>query len=170
MLITIGISCVFWLLLTDGEPSSWILGLPAVALTVWGVHQFPLSKESLKINLGPLLKFIPWYLVKSIRGGFEVSRLALSRSLSLTPARFVYECALVDPRSRAIFAMCLNLLPGTTTVKMDAGTIHIHSLTRVGEARLEVAELEEKMGHMLATTSIDNTLSTQSDAHRGSVK
>lgn len=170
MLIAIGLSSVFWVLLTDGEPSSWLLGLPAIALTVWIIHRFPLSSEPLKIHLGPCLKFIPWFLLKSIRGGLEVSRLALSRSLSLQPALFEHECALVDPRSRAIFAMCLNVLPGTTTVRMDAGTIQIHSLTSVDAARLEVAELEGKISRMLVTASMDDTLGTHSDARGSSIK
>ncbi|MFT4613768.1 MAG: multicomponent Na+:H+ antiporter subunit E [Bacteroidia bacterium] len=163
-------TAVFWVILTDGEPSSWLLGIPAIVLTVWMMHRFPLFKAPLKIHLGPLLKFIPWFLLKSIRGGLEVSRPALSRSLSLNPALFEHECALVDPRSMAIFAMCLNVLPGTTTVRMDAGTILIHSLTSVAAARLEVAELEQKITTMLVATSMEYTLSTHADARGSTAK
>lgn len=164
MLISIGISTVFWVLLTDAAPSSWIIGLPAIAMAVWIIHRFPLSRDPLRVHLGPLLKFVPWFLLKSIRGGVEVSRLALSRSLTLHPALFEHECTLTDTRSRAIFAMCLNVLPGTTTVRIDAETIHIHSLTSVAAARLEVAELEEKIAGMLAATSLKNAHSTKSDS------
>ncbi|MFT4823135.1 MAG: multicomponent Na+:H+ antiporter subunit E [Halioglobus sp.] len=167
MLIAIGISTIFWILLTDAAPSSWIIGLPAVTLTVWIIHRFPLSEEPLKVHIGPLLTFVPWFLLKSIRGGLEVSRLALSRPLALHPALFQHECTLANTRSRAVFAMCLNVLPGTTTVRINAQTIHIHSLTTVDTARLEVVELEEKISRMLVRTSLEDTRSLNSDS-RGS--
>lgn len=60
--------------------------------------------------------------------------------------------------------MCLNVLPRTTTVRMNAQTVHIHSLTSVDAARLEVAELEEKISRMLVTTSLGNMHSPNADA------
>lgn len=162
MMISISICAVFWILLTDGAPSSWLLGVPAISLTVWIVHRFPLSKAPLTIHSGALLKFIPWFIQKSIRGGLDVCRVALSRPLSLHPAFFTYECSFVDTRARALFAICLNVLPGTTTVRMDAGTVYIHCLTSVDEARLEIAELEEKISRIL--TPMKDRYGTDSDS------
>lgn len=154
MLVAIAASAAFWVVLTDGATSSWVLGVPAISFIAWMIYTYPVSRDTLGIRYGALLSFLPWFVLKSVRGGVEISRLALSKPLSLAPKLFEYHCSLANPRTRALFAMCLNVMLGTTTVRIDDHCIVIHTITDAAETRADITELEKRISDMLIEDSL----------------
>jgi len=74
--LTLGSLAGVWWLLSGGEPASWMIGLPTVIATGWAVRRLgPAQAGALWVR--GLLRFIPFFLWESLRGGVDVA-LALA--------------------------------------------------------------------------------------------
>ncbi len=142
-LITIALTFAFlWWLMTDGQLSSWIIGIPAVLFAVWAfIRLNPRSGHYLS-PVG-LLKFIPFFLIESLRGGIDVASRTLHPRLRIKPGFYRYQVKLDDRVKRIFFVNCVNLLPGTLTADIQDDWIEIHLLSEDIDPGEGLSRLEE---------------------------
>jgi len=123
---------------TDG----WITGLIAAALgstaTAWLAQGLPS-----RWNLLRLAAFTGYFLLESIRAGFDVAFRTLRPSMPVDPDFFDYEIRLPEGQPRTLLISIITLLPGTLSAELSSDGTHlvIHELTPGG--RDAVAHLED---------------------------
>ncbi len=123
--------CLFlWWVLTGGNTlTSWIIGVPTIALALWVMQSVPQS-ENQQLSLPGLLRFIPYFLLQSVRGGIDVARRAYSPSLPLNPDVIDFPLSLPPGRPRIFFLNSVSLLPGTLSAELCDTILKVHVLDR----------------------------------------
>ena len=120
-----------WLVIAGLEPSSWIIGVPALLFATWSA--IVLMPDSLPghrpgIQLGGLLRFIPFFAIESIRGGLDVAARVMRPRLRTDPGFQSYQMQLTDPIARVVFLDSISLLPGTLSADILDDHIKVHAL------------------------------------------
>lgn len=136
-----------WAVLTEGERSSWGIGLVTVVLATGAALALP-STSPWRWRLGGALRFLPYFLFHSLRGSIDVSRRALHPRLPLDPAFVPYRVRLPAGGARIFLANTVNLLPGTLSVGLDGDLLTVHMLDGQSSHRRELAELEERVADL----------------------
>jgi multicomponent Na+:H+ antiporter subunit E len=116
-----------WHALTDGSASSWAIGAPVVlaaaaASLALAPQPFP------RLRLLPLLAFVPFFVVQSVRGGADVAWRALRPAMPLSPAFTTFSLTPMSPGERIAFALIVSLLPGTLSARLEADELRVHVL------------------------------------------
>jgi multicomponent Na+:H+ antiporter subunit E len=133
---------VLWGILTDGNPSSWGVGVPViVAATMVSVTLLP--QYSWRWRLLGLVRFVPFFFWQSLRSGIDVARRALSLRLPLNPRLLDYPLRLSDGPARVFFANAASLLPGTVSVEIQEARLIVHALDGDASILDELRSLEE---------------------------
>lgn len=128
-----------WWILTDGAIGSWLIGAPVVlAATMVSLVMLPASSWSLR----RILRFVPFFLWQSIRGGIDVARIVLHPRLPVSPVLYEYSLRLPPGLARVFMVNTVNLLPGTLSVELDAEILRIHVLDETGNFAEEMVQLE----------------------------
>ena len=136
---------LLWALLTDGAARAWLVGAPVTALAAWAAAALaPATARPLR-RLGALA-FVPFFLVHSLRGAWDVARRALHPALPLDPGRITYACRLPAGTARTFFANCVSLLPGTLFVADRDGVMEVHAIDRGLALEAELSALEARVG------------------------
>jgi multicomponent Na+:H+ antiporter subunit E len=139
-------SCLLlWWVLTGGQASSWIIGVPTIALALWVMSLLP-QAPLWPISFSGLLRFIPYFLLQSVRGGIDVARRAYSPTLPLDPQ--IIECPLKLPagRPQIFFLNSVSLLPGTLSADLNGKTLKVHVLDRKVDPQL--GQLEKRVAQL----------------------
>jgi len=139
---------LLWLVLAGPSPASWLIGLPAVALATWASLRLapPLPY---RISLRGLLSFIGYFLVESLRGGWDVAMRTLSPRMRIAPGTNRYRCRLPEGLPVTLFAGCVSLLPGTLSQRLDGRQLSLHLLDASEQQEAEFRELERRIAAML---------------------
>lgn len=182
-----------WVVLTRADPSSWLIGVPAVLLatlasirpgsalgssgagtgtrpvprgpagSMHGLATIDLSPPSfgrepaedrlltrlLSICFQHFPAFLGFFLVASVRGGIDITRRLLSRSLVIAPGFLTYRTALRNPNARIFFLDLISLLPGTLSTDFAApDRLIIHALDIHGDNYRELARLEYQVARL----------------------
>ena len=109
-----------WWLLTKGDVSSWVIGIIVVPFSAWlsiilfkdtrlGKNRPAHSvnpKQSIRV-LG-LFRFLPFFLLQSIVGGWQTAKLAILPSMPINPGFFRYKIRLQGSPARLFF---MHLVP-----------------------------------------------------------
>jgi multicomponent Na+:H+ antiporter subunit E len=131
---------VLWSLLTEGELSSWVIGIVVVPFSAWlSVILFNdnrLGKDrpvdsfnkTQGINLLRLFQFLPFFLLQSVIGGWQTAKLAIRPSLPVKPGFFRYNIRLQGRPARMFFMHLVSLLPGTVSARLENDQLLIHAL------------------------------------------
>jgi len=136
---------LIWWILTDGAMDSWPIGLPAVLLaTLLSVMLMP----ALSWSLRGILRFIPYFLWYSMRGGVDVARRAMHPRLPISPGLFDYRFRLPPGLSRVFMANIVSLLPGTLSVELGEEILHVHVLDEAGAINEELHMLENRLADL----------------------
>ena len=130
-----------WWVLADGDQGSWIIGIPAVLAASWAVNSSGAVKHR-DISIPGLLRFIPFFIWESLRGGFDVARRTLAPRLRVQPGFTVYHTRLQQPGARLFFANSLCLLPGTLAADLQNDRIELHMLDSAVDPNTELRRLE----------------------------
>lgn len=138
-----------WWLLADGAPGSWVIGAPAVGLAVIAWHALG-TRERSNLSLTALLRFAPYFLWQSLRGGASVARRTLAPRLQARPGLTEYRTCLPPGPARRFFASCVSVLPGTLVVDTRADRVVVHLLDIRDDASGELADLERRVGRLFA--------------------
>jgi multicomponent Na+:H+ antiporter subunit E len=147
-LITILITFAFlWWLITDGQFSSWIIGIPAILFATWTFLRLN-PKSGRYISPLGLLRFIPFFLIESLRGGIDVATRTLQPTLNIKPGFYCYQVKLEESAERVFFINCVNLLPGTLTADIHEDHMEIHLLSEDIDPGAGLSRLEEAVGQV----------------------
>jgi multicomponent Na+:H+ antiporter subunit E len=138
--------CLFlWWVLTGGRVSSWIIGVPTIALALWVMGAAP-PTPLWPISFVGLLRFIPYFLLQSVHGGIDVARRAYSPSLPLDPQIIDFSLNLPAGRPQIFFLNSVSLLPGTLSADLVGTTLKVHVLDRKVDPQL--GQLENRVAHL----------------------
>lgn len=145
---------VLWWVLSDGAAESWLLGIPAVALSTWLSLIFwpgpPLS-------LTALLRFLPWFARQSAAGAIDVARRALHRDMPLQPGLVRHRTALPAGGARAALANAISMLPGTLSADLDDDELVIHALDVEQDLNAMLRDLEARISAVFGVEPVRRT-------------
>lgn len=137
---------LLWLVLTDAATSGLPFGLAAAAAAT----VLSLRRGSGDWPLRPLgwLRFAPWFVARSLAGGWDVLLRALRPARPLAPDWVTLELRLRTPAARHLLAATVSLLPGTLAARMDTGALNVHVLDRELPVTASLRELERRIGDL----------------------
>jgi multicomponent Na+:H+ antiporter subunit E len=154
-LLTIVVTvAALWWLIADGQPSSWIIGIPAILYASWAFVRLK-PQPGIYVSLTGLLRFIPFFLIESLRGGIDVASRTLQPRLNINPGFYRHQMKLEDNVKRVFFINCVNLLPGTLTADIHEEWIEIHLLSEDINPEAGLLRLEEAVGRIFQTRGND---------------
>ena len=135
---------VLWAVLTGGSPLSWVVGVPvaagAAALAVW---LGPGSGRAVRPVAAAV--FAGFFLVESLRGGWDIARRAVHPALPIDPGQLTYRLRLPPGTPRVLFANTVSLLPGTLSLEIGEEVLHVHAVDQRMPIRASLARLEERI-------------------------
>jgi multicomponent Na+:H+ antiporter subunit E len=124
--------------------SSWIIGVPAVIAAIWS-HLRLSSRGQKRPSVRGILRFLPFFLWESFRGGLDVTRRVIGRRLDVEPGLFEYPLRLETPFERTLFVGLVSLLPGTLSADLQGSRLRVHTLDRRVDVAAELESLERRM-------------------------
>lgn len=138
-----------WLVIAGNDPDSWVIGVPTVLLATWASLCLRGNIDGFgSISLSGLVRFVPYFLIESFRGGFDVARRVLRPRLRVHPGFQSYRPQLASPAARVVFLDAISLLPGTLSADMRDGAIDVHALDNRTDLTPELARLERTVGRL----------------------
>lgn len=140
---------VLWLVLVNGATSSWWIGIPVVVLAALSTQP---SRPSMPIIWWEVLRFIPFFLRRSLSGGMDVARRALHPRLPLDPALIQYPLRLPQGLPQAVMANLVNLLPGTLTAELTDSALQVHLIDQHAPFFEELEAVESAVARIFGIT------------------
>lgn len=121
-----------WWALTGGDRDGLSFGAAVVAAATLGsIALTPPSPGAHRRHPLPLLGF---FLVGSVRGGWDVARRALAPRLPLSPVLLPFRTRLPEGPPRRLFTSILSLMPGSLSAGFDGRDVLVHALADRGDA------------------------------------
>lgn len=139
---------LFWGLLSRGELSSLLVGLPflGLALFTWlRLRSDRPANISWFFSFKSLALFLLYFIVESIKGAWDVSRKVLMPTLALKSTFHNYPIHLESIVARRFFMGSISLLPGTLSVDGQGDYICVHILDDQDAAINGIVRLEQKI-------------------------
>ena len=152
ILMRILVVSVLWVIITQAEPSAWVIGIPAILLTVY-ISLTLNRRSSPRISIKALPAFIYLFITESLKGGIDVARLSLSRRITAKPVFTTYQSCLKEHQSLVLFLNCISLFPGTLAVDVDDRTITMHLLDASQDPREQLVKIERAISHLYPAQS-----------------
>jgi len=121
---------------------SWRVGVPVVLFaTLISVLLLPPFSWSLT----GIVRFVPFFLWRSLYGGMDVARRALHPRLPISPGMIDHRWRLPPGLPRVFMANTVSLLPGTLSAELDDEGLRVHVLDRTGEFASELTMIEARV-------------------------
>jgi multicomponent Na+:H+ antiporter subunit E len=131
------------------DPSSWIIGVPTIVLAIWVSLKLRGNVEGASaLRFRGWLRFIPFFLIESFRGGLDVASRVLRPRVDISPGFQSYRPRLANPAARVLFLDSISLLPGTLSADLRDGVITVHALDARVDLAPELARLERAVGRL----------------------
>ena len=145
---TILFSLIWWIL-ADGAASSWWIGVPAVLLAVTASAALlpPVS-----LVWYEFLRFVPFFLIRSLHGGVDVAWRAFHPSIPIAPDLIVYPLRLPPGLAQVFMANTVSLLPGTLSAELGANCLKVHVLDRRRGFLAELKAVEQSVARLFGTS------------------
>lgn len=144
-ILRLGACLLLWWVLTGGRASSWLIGVPTIALALWVMEAAP-QTHPWRISIAGLLRFIPYFLLQSVRGGIDVARRAYSPALPLDPQIIAFSLNLPPGPAQIFFLNSVSLLPGTLSADLCGTTLKVHVLDYKVDPQLD--QLENRVARL----------------------
>ena len=136
---------LIWWILTDGNSQSWWIGAPAVLLAA-------LASTALvppfKLVWNEVMRFVPFFLWRSMIGGADVAWRTLHPRLPIAPDIIDYPLRLPFGLPQIIMANTVSLLPGTLSADLHDHCLSVHVLTRRQGLDSEIAAVEATVARL----------------------
>ncbi len=138
---------LIWWILTDGAMDSWLIGTPAILFaTLVSVVLLPPFSWSL---LG-VVRFVPFFLWRSLCGGVDVAGRALHPRLPISSGLFEHQWRLPPGLPRVFMANIVSLLPGTLSAELGADYLQVHVLDEQKDFFSELDKVEQRVAAIFA--------------------
>lgn len=136
---------LIWWIITGGDASSWWIGLPAVLLA--------LSASTLMVAPSHLiwyevLRFAPFFLLRSLSGGADVAWRAFHPGMPIAPDLVDYPLRLPPGLPQAVMANIVSLLPGTLSATLEGDVLKVHMLDSRKNSFSELNKVERGVARM----------------------
>jgi len=114
-----------WWILTNGAPSSWWIGIPAVLLALLvSIRTVP----PIPFVWSAFFKFLPFFLLHSLLGGIDVARRAFQTRITIAPDFLDYPLRLPPGLPQVFMTNTVGLLPGTLGAELVGNVLKVHVL------------------------------------------
>ncbi len=140
-----GVLILIWWVLTDGAANSWWIGVPAVLLAViTSVMLLP----PVSFVWYEFLRFVPFFLMRSLMGGIDVAWRAFHPSMPIAPDLIEFPLMLPPGLPRVFMANTINLLPGTLSAEIDQHVMKVHVLDSQKDFLTEFNAVEQSVARI----------------------
>ncbi|MDO9050551.1 MAG: Na+/H+ antiporter subunit E [Methylotenera sp.] len=140
-----------WWVLVEGRTDGWGMGGISVILSLAAsLYLMPPTKVSFS-SLGCAV-FFSFFLIQSVKGGFQVAIMALRPRLKLAPVIMDLPITLPPGMARVVLANTLSLLPGTLSVRIHGDQLRLHILNRHLPIMQELRATEAAIAHIWKKT------------------
>lgn len=127
---------VLWWALTEAS-GGWSIGVPLAALAAAAsLWLTPPARHVLHLRRAPA--FAAYFLLQSLRAGWDVARRTLHPRLPLRPGMLRLPARLPDGAPTWWLMITISLLPGTLSVRLDGRTLEVHCLDVGRDAAADV--------------------------------
>ena len=136
-----------WFVLVGGRQISDIgfVVLFLAVTTIISIYTVPPGQWVLR-PLG-VVRFVPYFLITAIRGGWDVARRVFFRNIPIDPDFITIEHD-PDPQKTLILAWVISLLPGTASTVITEKTIIVHVLDKKLPVTEEILELQNRINQI----------------------
>lgn len=140
-----------WWIVSGGALGSLLFG--AAAAVIAAAASLALMPPPLpRLRLAALLAFIPYFLKASVLGGLDVVRRAFQVHMALSPSLTRYDVSAMNRTERTVFALAVNLLPGTLSVRLEGPVLRLHAIDQAMPVDAALAELDARIGAIFGRT------------------
>lgn len=140
---------LLWWIVAGGTVSSWIVGVPAIVAATLLAPRAP--DGPWRLSVPGALRFAAFFLRESLRGGVDVARRVSTPRPRVAPGLVQYRWRLPEGGpARALFALCVSLLPGTLVANVGGPDLLIHALDTGAPVAVELAALEDAVAAMFS--------------------
>ncbi|MEA2094975.1 MAG: Na+/H+ antiporter subunit E [Pseudomonadota bacterium] len=136
---------LLWWILTEGAINSWLVGVPVV---VFAVLASGTLLPAVSWSLSGIVRFVPFFLWRSLYGGVDVARRALHPRLPISPGLFDHRWRLPPGLPRVFMANTVSLLPGTLSTELDEEHLCVHILDHTGDFASELTLIEARVAQL----------------------
>jgi multicomponent Na+:H+ antiporter subunit E len=141
---------LLWWVITEGA-GGWAVGLPVIALAVAASH-FLQPPRQLRLRPLGVLRFTAFFLVQSLRAGFDVALRALRPRMRLAPALQEYRLQLPAGPARVFLADTMSLLPGTLSTELRDDYLCLHVLDARLPVEADLRQVEVRVADLFGLT------------------
>jgi len=131
---------LIWWILSEGTIASWLIGVPAVLLAV--VVSIALLPP-VRMAWFQLLKFVPFFLYRSLLGGVDVARRVFQPNMHIDPDLISYPLQLPPGLPQVFMANTISLLPGTLSATLKSNVLTVHVLDTQTGFLAEIQAVEQ---------------------------
>ena len=118
-----------WAILSEGDVSSWLLGIPAVSIAVW-LSSWEAHRPARLWRPRYAFLFTVDFIRMSIHSGIDVALKALRPRIAIDPGFIDFHLRLPDGPARHFFTGLIGLLPGTLSARRADDLLTVHLLDR----------------------------------------
>ena len=136
---------LLWWILTEGAMNSWLVGAPVV---VFAVLASGALLPAVSWSLSGIVRFVPFFLWRSLYGGVDVARRALHPRLPISPGLLTIRWRLPPGLPRVFMANTVSLLPGTLSAELDEEHLRVHVLDQTGAFASELTVIEARVARL----------------------
>ncbi len=145
LIVRAAVFAVLWWALTEGASGSWAVGVPAVVLaTAASAALLPIQR----VAWLELLRFVPFFLLRSLVGGIDVARRTLQPSMPIAPALVDYPLRLPAGLPQVIMVNVVSLLPGTLSADLCGDRVRLHVLDGGADYVTEMRAVERHVAQL----------------------
>lgn len=154
--LTLILTCSWWIL-AEGDPSSWALGVPTVALAVWASRQYGDTSAAPMLRYQAIPGFAWFFASRSLLAGVDVARRTLAPSLPIAPHLQSLRTTLPSGLPRVLLVAVLSLMPGSLGVSLDDDEIVLHVLDARTDVLADVRRTEARIARLFAPVPAPRT-------------
>lgn len=156
IVLRIGVFVGLWWIFNEGEAGSWALGVPFAIAAVF-ISIFIMPPGQWHIHPIGTLRYVIYFLIKSVLSSIDVSRRVFDPAMPLKPGIIRYPFRLKTENPRVIVANTASLLPGTLSTELEGDELVIHALDLDLPLMEELATLELRVAGMYGIDLEDPT-------------
>lgn len=129
-----------WWILTEGDLSSWPVGLTSVLFcSVLSLYLSP--PKSHNVNVVAMMKFMGYFLFASVVAGIDIAKKTVSKQLKIRSVMIEFNTPF-QGLPLWVFMISMSLLPGTLSISTTKHGLKIHCLDTEEKIISELIRLE----------------------------